>query len=119
MRQDLNSILDGDGYKDGIIQKLEELKRELGAKMELQLKPKYKVDLSEFELCKLPGLISNADKLVLTYMSKVKLVTTGTLVNKLMLDKSTLTRTLNRLVSLGYILKVRGGTYEMVNHNIF
>lgn len=119
MRQDLNSILDGDDFKGGIIQKLEELKAELGAKMEIQLKPKYRADVSNYDVCTLPGLVTGNDKLILSFMMEVKLASTGTLMNRLLINKVTISRSLNRLVEEGYLIKVKGGTYELAKTNIF
>ena len=99
-----------------IVDLLEELQVSMATKFEREFKPVYKTD---FSICRLPEIQTGNEKLLLSFLQIRGSATTAEIIEVLDMNRMTVGRTLNQLMSIGYVTKVRTGQYAITENKIF
>jgi len=123
MNEELDNIL-GDGSNpakkevDRMIALLQDLRIEFRQSMETVFKPVYKTKADPIDVFLLPDL-KLSDKVILAVLRNRAEATVEQLMIYADIQKGAVNRSLRALLKLGYIVKLRVGTYAIAQTNIY
>ena len=123
MNDELNNILGDDNNPakrevDRMIELLQDLRIEFRQSMETVFKPVYKTKADPIDVFLLPDL-KLSDKVILAVLRNRAEATVEQLMIYADIQKGAVNRSLRALLKLGYIVKLRVGTYALAETKIY
>ena len=116
INEEISSILNG--KTSTIIEQLETLRQEMNQEMNGHFEKAFKVNKIDFNVCKLYGVNTANQKMVLLYLQNRRSATNTQMVKDTGLNKLTIYRSLEVLMDLNYVVKNRM-TYEINQTKIY
>lgn len=124
MNKELDEILNGPEKNpakqevDRMISLLQDLRVEFRQSMETVFKPVYKTKEDPIDVILLPDL-KVSEKLIMVILRNRKEVTVEQLIIYCDMKKNSINRSLNNLRNLGYVIKLKVGTYAINETKIY
>ena len=116
INEEISMILNG--KTSSILDKLETLRKEMNEEMNGHFEQAFKVNKIDFNVCKLYGVNTANQKMVLLYLQNRRSATNTQIVKDTGLNKLTVYRSLEVLEHLNYVVKNRM-TYEINQTKIY
>ena len=116
INEEISSILNG--KTSTIIEQLETLRQEMNQEMNGHFEKAFKSNRIDFNVCKLHGVITANQKMVLLYLQNRRSASNVQMVRDTGMNRLTIYRSLEVLMDLNYVVKNRM-TYEINQTKIY